>query len=87
MSDIYTQNWVDKSDFVRHIYKMVGNPSGLTYHRLPATPGDATAPFRDSRHHRLGRISFGRKLPQKRRPSREPLAVILKNHVENEKHN
>lgn len=22
MSDIYTQNWVDKSDFVRHIYKL-----------------------------------------------------------------
>ncbi len=77
MSYLSTHIWVALYDLVIHIYKMVGNPSGLTYHRLPATPGDATAPFRDSRHHRLGRISFGRKLPQKRRPSREPLAVIL----------
>ena len=70
--------WGGLYDLVIHIYKMVGNPSGLTYHRLPATPGDASAPFRDSRHHRLGRISFGRKLPQKRRPSREPtLAASL----------
>ena len=67
---------MDRRNFVRPIYKMVGNPSGLTYHRLPATPGDATAPFRDSRHHRLGRISFGRKLPQKRRPSREPTLAV-----------
>ena len=54
---------------------MVGNPSGLAYHRPPATPAMTSAPFRDCRHHRLGRIPFGRKLPQERRPSRGPNVI------------
>jgi hypothetical protein len=45
LSYLSTQNGVALCDCVTHINEMVGNPSGLSYHRLPATPGDADAPL------------------------------------------